>query len=246
MGWFVRRFHQSRAELHCVASQCCWLCVDLARIMVPSVLCCAYFELTPCSHAVLQDGGQSMSTQQPLLPRSGCPRLRVGPQLLRCRSRDSEVRLLCGTCDFGIFLALAHAPIVMHARTCTRTRTHAPICIHTPILMYAHSRAHSRTRYENMYLCTRVHTHLQTHTHSFSQTLNTAPCCNPVPSPLSSSQVGNAAFHSEHLLGMLAGAIPALVALLRDANDKTRANAAGALGNFGRHGSEYCATLVCA
>lgn len=56
--------------------------------------------------------------------------------------------------------------------------------------------------------------------------------------------MGNAAFHSAFLQEVLQAAIPALVALLRDGNEKSRANAAGALGNFGRHSGQFCSVLV--
>jgi fused-like protein len=44
--------------------------------------------------------------------------------------------------------------------------------------------------------------------------------------------IGNAGFHSDALYRPLRAAIPPLVALLADEEDKTRANAAAALGNL--------------
>ena len=57
--------------------------------------------------------------------------------------------------------------------------------------------------------------------------------------------VGNAAFHSDALYPELRGAIPALIdALCYDKMHKTRANAAGALGNLVRNSPMLCAALV--
>jgi fused-like protein len=56
--------------------------------------------------------------------------------------------------------------------------------------------------------------------------------------------VGNAAFHSAVLYPHLADSVPLLVSALHDADEKTRANAAGALGNLVRNSSELCALLV--
>ena len=53
-----------------------------------------------------------------------------------------------------------------------------------------------------------------------------------------------AGFHSAALYGSLRGAIAPLVALLRDGEDKTRANAAGALGNLVRNSPMLCRQLV--
>jgi fused-like protein len=58
--------------------------------------------------------------------------------------------------------------------------------------------------------------------------------------------VGNAAFHSDTLyVPELRVGIPALVALLGDNDEKTRANAAGALGNLARN-SDACVDALCA
>ncbi|CAE7495631.1 TIO, partial [Symbiodinium microadriaticum] len=54
---------------------------------------------------------------------------------------------------------------------------------------------------------------------------------------------GNAAFHSDILYSRLSHAVPYLCSGLRDGDEKTRANAAGALGNFARNSSVLCASL---
>ncbi|GIM09257.1 hypothetical protein Vretimale_13139, partial [Volvox reticuliferus] len=56
--------------------------------------------------------------------------------------------------------------------------------------------------------------------------------------------IGNAGFHNHNLYGALEPAISPLVALLRDEEDKTRANAAGALGNLVRNSSALCGELI--
>ena len=56
--------------------------------------------------------------------------------------------------------------------------------------------------------------------------------------------IGNAGFHSAVLYPELGIAIKPLVALLRDADDKTRANAAGALGNLVRNSSVLVQSLI--
>lgn len=56
--------------------------------------------------------------------------------------------------------------------------------------------------------------------------------------------VGNAAFHTSELYAHLETAVPSLSETLRgDEDEKTRANAAGALGNFARNGPELCPAL---
>lgn len=57
-------------------------------------------------------------------------------------------------------------------------------------------------------------------------------------------KVGNARLYNATLYGHLATSIPLLVANLRDSDPKTRANAAGALGNLARNGSRLCAELM--
>ena len=65
--------------------------------------------------------------------------------------------------------------------------------------------------------------------------------------------IGNAGFHSNALYPNLASAISALVAILRGGpstpgdtveEEKTRANAAGAIGNLVRNGASLCGELV--
>ena len=56
--------------------------------------------------------------------------------------------------------------------------------------------------------------------------------------------VGNAAFHSDALYTDLAPAVAPLVAALDDPEEKTRANAAGALGNLVRNGGALSADLA--
>jgi fused-like protein len=53
-----------------------------------------------------------------------------------------------------------------------------------------------------------------------------------------------AGFHDASLYDALRPAIPALVQLLSDEEDRTRANAAGALGNLVRNSSMLCAEVV--
>lgn len=56
---------------------------------------------------------------------------------------------------------------------------------------------------------------------------------------LSYHSVGNAAFHSKELYPLLTNCIDPLLVALRDStDDKTRANAAGAIGNLIRNGGE--------
>jgi len=47
--------------------------------------------------------------------------------------------------------------------------------------------------------------------------------------------VGNAGFHNDKLYEYLRPVVPVLVKLLKDSEEKTRANSAGALGNFVRN-----------
>ena len=56
--------------------------------------------------------------------------------------------------------------------------------------------------------------------------------------------VGNAAFHSDALYARLAPAVAPLVAALDDPEEKTRANAAGALGNLVRNSGALAADLA--
>ena len=56
--------------------------------------------------------------------------------------------------------------------------------------------------------------------------------------------VGNAAFHNAHLYESLKPWVPLLVELLKDPEEKTRANAAGALGNFVRNSDTLCKAKI--
>jgi len=56
--------------------------------------------------------------------------------------------------------------------------------------------------------------------------------------------VGNAGFHNENLYESLRPCVPLLVELLKDPEEKTRANAAGALGNFVRNSDILCKDLI--
>lgn len=56
--------------------------------------------------------------------------------------------------------------------------------------------------------------------------------------------VGNACFHNASLYPLLTPAVAPLLALLQDTEPKTRANAAGALGNLVRNSGALCRALV--
>lgn len=56
--------------------------------------------------------------------------------------------------------------------------------------------------------------------------------------------MGNAAFHSNELYAQLAVSIQPLCIALRDSDEKTRANAAGAIGNLIRNGPELSQLMV--
>jgi fused len=56
--------------------------------------------------------------------------------------------------------------------------------------------------------------------------------------------VGNAGFHNEKLYDHLRPVVPLLVDLLKDPEEKTRANAAGALGNFVRNSNTLTNDLI--
>jgi hypothetical protein len=58
-------------------------------------------------------------------------------------------------------------------------------------------------------------------------------------------QVGNAAYHNDHLYDQLQRCIPHLTnLLLGDEEDKTKANAAGALSNLVRNSSRLCDDII--
>jgi len=56
--------------------------------------------------------------------------------------------------------------------------------------------------------------------------------------------VGNAGFHNDKLYEHLRPCVALLVELLKDGEEKTRANAAGALGNFVRNSDALCEELI--
>jgi len=56
--------------------------------------------------------------------------------------------------------------------------------------------------------------------------------------------VGNAGFHNDVIYENLRPCVPLLVSLLADPEEKTRANAAGALGNFVRNSDTLCDDLI--
>jgi hypothetical protein len=56
--------------------------------------------------------------------------------------------------------------------------------------------------------------------------------------------IGNAAFHNPSLYGALCPAVAPLVELLSDDEEKTRANAAGALGNLVRNSGQLCGEII--
>jgi fused-like protein len=56
--------------------------------------------------------------------------------------------------------------------------------------------------------------------------------------------IGNACFHNDKLYESLRPSIPALVSLLLDSEEKTRANAAGAIGNLARNSNVLCGDIL--
>jgi hypothetical protein len=76
---------------------------------------------------------------------------------------------------------------------------------------------------------------------------NLIPVCADVDSScrkFASFAVGNAAFHSAMLYPHLAASMPLLQRLLEDQDEKTRANAAGAIGNLVRNSDFLCAMAI--
>lgn len=71
-------------------------------------------------------------------------------------------------------------------------------------------------------------------------------CTDPDPNTrkFACFAVGNAGFHNENLYESLRPCVPLLVDLLQDPEEKTRANAAGALGNFVRNSNTLCKDLI--
>lgn len=66
----------------------------------------------------------------------------------------------------------------------------------------------------------------------------------PIAAKHCASAYAPAGFHNASLYGALRPAVPPLVALLRDDEDRTRANAAGALGNLVRNSSMLCPDIM--
>lgn len=56
--------------------------------------------------------------------------------------------------------------------------------------------------------------------------------------------IGNAGFHNPTLYDALRPAVGPLVKLLSDDEEKTRANAAGALGNLVRNSGQLCPEII--
>ena len=56
--------------------------------------------------------------------------------------------------------------------------------------------------------------------------------------------IGNVGFHNDRLYNDLKPVLPSLVDLLKDDDEKIRANAAGALGNFVRNSSVLTKDLI--
>jgi len=86
-----------------------------------------------------------------------------------------------------------------------------------------------------------------THSHRLNLLERLIGCCqdsDPETRKLACFAVGNAAYHSDYLYEFLASAVPVLVDLLSDREKKTRANAAGALGNLVRNSGILCAALL--
>lgn len=72
-------------------------------------------------------------------------------------------------------------------------------------------------------------------------------CCgDPDPSvrKFACFTLGNAAFHSAALYPLLKPCVETIAKLLRDSDNRTRSNAAGALGNLVRNSGELCNELI--
>ncbi|NXN58797.1 STK36 kinase, partial [Rynchops niger] len=93
------------------------------------------------------------------------------------------------------------------------------------------------------------------HSHSFPQVLHSQPallesllgCLADREESVrraASFAVGNAAYHESSPVGTLGRAVPKLTRLLRDAQARTRCNAASALGNLGRRSAELGDLLI--
>lgn len=72
-------------------------------------------------------------------------------------------------------------------------------------------------------------------------------CCSdkdPATAKFACFAVGNSAFHSSALYPLLASSIRPLMLALSNEDEKTRANAAGAIGNLVRNGNQLCKAIV--
>jgi hypothetical protein len=69
-------------------------------------------------------------------------------------------------------------------------------------------------------------------------------CFTHVPRKFACFAIGNAGFHNPSLYEALRPAVGPLVALLGDEEEKTRANAAGALGNLVRNSHQLCGEII--
>ena len=70
-------------------------------------------------------------------------------------------------------------------------------------------------------------------------------CLHNYFDPLVVPKVGNAAYHSDYLYDQLKRCIPHLTTLLLgDEEEKTKANAAGALSNLVRNSSKLCEEII--
>ena len=71
-------------------------------------------------------------------------------------------------------------------------------------------------------------------------------CTDPDPNTrkFACFAVGNAGFHNDSIYENLRTCVPLLVKLLKDPEEKTRANAAGALGNFVWNSNTLCNELI--
>lgn len=72
-------------------------------------------------------------------------------------------------------------------------------------------------------------------------------CCvdpDPVTRKFACFALGNAAFHNDKLYPYLKRSIPLVTNLLEDGEERTRANASGALGNFARNSSALVYDLI--
>lgn len=71
-----------------------------------------------------------------------------------------------------------------------------------------------------------------------------APCACAPRRKFACFAIGNAGFHNPTLYDALRPAVGPLVKLLSDDEEKTRANAAGALGNLVRNSGQLCSEII--